>query len=72
MLTIGRGLDCDVVLADRYVSRHHARISNLPMVTLVQDLGSTHGTYVNGVRISQPTPLRPGDIIRIGNSELTI
>ena len=72
VLTIGRGLDCDIVLADRYVSRHHARISNLPMVTLVQDLGSTHGTYVNGVRISQPTPLRPGDVIRIGNSELAI
>ena len=72
VLTIGRGLDCDVVLADRYVSRHHARISSLPMVTLLQDLGSTHGTFVNGQRISQPTPLRPGDVIRIGNSELVI
>jgi len=65
---IGRLGDCNLVLSDEGVSRHHARIG-LQATTghAVTDLGSTNGTYVNGLKISGPTALRDGDTIGIGS-----
>ena len=59
---------------DPEMSRQHARITTGPSgEVLIEDLGSTNGTFVNGHRIADPTPIRPGDKIELGNSgfELT-
>jgi 6-phosphogluconolactonase (cycloisomerase 2 family) len=56
---------------DQELSRRHARISRGPDGQLViEDLGSTNGTRVNGRRISAPTPLKPGDAIEVGETRL--
>jgi len=67
-ITIGRKPDNDVFLDDQTVSSEHAAVS-LMGVPAITDLGSTNGTFVNGVRISKQE-LRHGDVIRIGQHEL--
>ncbi len=62
---IGRGLDCQLVLPDPGISRHHARIDWLAEPCLV-DLNSTIGTRVNGRLVDRPTTLLPGDLLAIG------
>lgn len=64
---IGRGSDCDLVLPERQVSRHHARIERQANGTYnVQDLGSKNRTYVNGIELGeQAHPLRDGDELQI-------
>ena len=52
--------------ADRLVSSEHARIVRGPGHLEIEDLGSTNGTFVNGVRVQEPTPLAEGDIIFAG------
>jgi hypothetical protein len=66
-LLIGRGSDCDIILPNRQVSRHHARIERLADgVYQVRDLGSKNHTYVNGEQLGQePRILRDGDEIQI-------
>lgn len=66
--TLGRGQDCDLVVADIASSREHATltIGRLPEIMSIEDLGSRNGTYVNEMRIGQPTPLHVGSRIRIG------
>lgn len=64
-LLIGRGKECDVILADRKVSRRHARISRNGADTLVEDLGSKNGTCVNGNPVEGRRALRDGDILQI-------
>lgn len=64
-LTIGRADDCDIVLPDRLVSRHHARIYWLDGHYFVEDLGSKNGTHVNGQEIHEPRQLVDGDEIQI-------
>lgn len=56
---------------DRQASRRHARIEISPSGPIISDLASTNGTYLNGQRITQ-SPLRTGDHIRIGNTELRV
>ena len=68
---IGRSRDCDVVLQDQNVSRHHAEIRPSGAKWMVKDLGSTNGVKVNGRRIQGPQSLRPGDTIELGTSRLT-
>jgi len=65
-LLIGRDADCDVVVADRQVSRHHARI-RVPAEgeVVLEDLQSKNGTHVNGVVIEGPYRLSDGDVIQI-------
>ena len=62
---IGRGEDCDIVIPERQVSRHHARLLNTPEGTLLEDLSSKNGTYQNGNSIQEPVYLQDGDIIQI-------
>ena len=71
-LTIGRGPDVDIPLEDTYASTHHARISQRNEAWMVEDLGSTNGTYLNQRKVTVPTQLSPGDRIRIGNTYLEV
>jgi hypothetical protein len=54
-----------VVIADRQVSRYHARLTATPKGLLLEDLGSKNGTYINGKLVSEPTYLQDGDIIAV-------
>jgi hypothetical protein len=63
--SIGRWRDNDVVVDDRWVSRHHARVRHAGEQYLIEDLGSKNGTLVNGRRIAGPTALADGDEIQV-------
>jgi pSer/pThr/pTyr-binding forkhead associated (FHA) protein len=70
-LTIGRGNQNDVPIdGDEFASARHVRIEPRRDGVWVHDLGSTNGTYVNGVRIDRPRKLLDGDIVRVGDTEL--
>jgi hypothetical protein len=69
--TIGRRRECDLVLSDPQASRTHARISPRDGDFVLEDLGSTSGTLVNGQRIQRHV-LRPGDEIQIGQTRLRL
>lgn len=68
--TVGRQADCDLVLADASVSRHHAMITGGPEGYVASDLRSRNGTYVNRVPVVRPTLLRDGDELRVGQVAL--
>jgi FHA domain len=68
---LGRGDRADIHLEDSFASSNHARVSPHGDVMVVEDLGSTNGTYLNGEPLSGPQPLHPGDRIRIGDSEFS-
>jgi hypothetical protein len=68
--TLGRG-DVEIQLDDPFASSRHARISRHGHVFVIEDLGSTNGTYLNEEPLSGPQPLHPGDRIRIGDSEFS-
>src|SRR2546425_4121530 len=65
-VTIGRASDNTVRLSDPTVSRHHARISPTTRGAMIEDAGSTSGTWLDGRRISAPAPLRDGTKIAVG------
>lgn len=70
-LTIGRGAQNDIALGgDTFASAHHARVEPRRDGVWVEDVGSTNGTYVNGARLSKPRRLVPGDVIRVGSTDL--
>lgn len=68
---IGKLATNDIMITDPYASRIHASIRWAPQGYMVEDLRSTNGTYVNGQRITGPVLLQPGQVIRIGRTELT-
>jgi hypothetical protein len=68
---IGRSRDCDVVLSDQNVSRHHAEVRPSGGKWTVRDMGSTNGVKVNGRRIQGAQSLRRGDTIELGTSRVT-
>ena len=68
VLTIGRGLENDIVLTDGRASRDHARIEMIGGQIVIVDLGSSNGTLVNGIPITGSTPVGPGTIITIGHT----
>ena len=71
-LLVGRESDCDIVLANPAVSRRHLRLSKRGMEWLVEDLGSRHGTVLNGapLRENQPTALRDRDRLEVAGSQV--
>jgi DNA-binding winged helix-turn-helix (wHTH) protein len=66
----GRDAECSLTIDAGTVSRRHARITVVAGTATIEDLGSTNGTYVNGMRISGPTPLGPGDELMLGSEVL--
>jgi hypothetical protein len=72
-LTIGRGGQNDLVLSgDEFASARHVRVEARRDGVWVQDLGSTNGTYVNGSRVAGAQRLTPGDVIRVGETDLRL
>jgi FHA domain-containing protein len=71
-LTIGRESEMDAVLSDPRASRRHARLYVQGDALIVEDLGSTSGTALNGVRLAGPAALRAGDRLRMGETELLV
>jgi len=71
-ILIGRGSDAAIRLEDDYVSTRHARIAASGDQWFVEDLGSTNGTYVGTVRITQPTTITLGTQVRIGKTVLEL
>lgn len=69
-VTLGRG-NVEIHLEDPFASSHHARITPEGSVVVIEDLGSTNGTYLNDSPLSGPQPLHNGDRIRIGDSEFS-
>ncbi len=71
-ITIGRAPDSTLVIDDDYASSRHARLSLADGVWLVEDLGSTNGTFLGRARVSVPTPVEPGAPVRIGRTVLEL
>lgn len=69
-ITLGRATECTVPIRDRYLSRRHAEIVFEGGRWLVRDCGSVNGTLLNGTRVTAPLPLRAGDRIHIGDTEV--
>jgi hypothetical protein len=69
---IGRHPDCDVVIKSRDVSRKHARVHHDPAGKwFIDDLSSSNGIFVNGRNV-ESCPLRPGDVVEIGQASLSL
>jgi hypothetical protein len=68
--TLGRA-DVEIRLDDPFASSRHARITRQGRMLVIEDLGSTNGTYLNDEPLTGPQPLHDGDRIRIGDSEFT-
>ena len=69
-LVIGRASDNAISIPDTSVSRKHVLIRKTPEGWAASDMGSGNGTMVNGETIAQETPLKPGDAITLGDTEL--
>jgi hypothetical protein len=70
-VTIGRSSQNDVALAeDEFASARHARIEPRRDGVWVEDIGSTNGTYLNGIRLARARKLAAGDVVRVGETEL--
>jgi hypothetical protein len=70
-LTLGRSSQNDIQLKrDEYASSTHARLEPRRDGVWLEDIGSTNGTYLNGIRLTRPKRLTSGDIVRIGETEL--
>jgi serine phosphatase RsbU (regulator of sigma subunit) len=65
-VTLGRAPPADIVLGDSEVSRLHCRLSLSGDTLIVTDLNSTNGAFIDGTRLTEPTPLRVGEILRVG------
>ena len=71
-ILIGRAPECTLVLDDDYASSRHARLSLQGGVWMVEDLGSTNGTFLGRSRVAEATPLEPGAPVRIGRTVLEL
>ena len=64
-IVLGRESTCDVVVADRQISRYHARLTPTPEGVILEDLGSKNGTHHNGVPLTGPVVLQDGDLVSV-------
>ena len=71
-LIIGRSSAAELVLADRFLSRQHARLHREGEAWLVEDLGSRNGTLLNGTRVEEPTKISVGDEVRLSGSVILV
>jgi hypothetical protein len=71
-VTLGRADDSTLVLTDDYASSRHARLVLGEDAWLVEDLGSTNGTYLGASKVTRPTPVPLGQPIRIGKTVLEL
>lgn len=67
--TVGRAVECDVVVASKSISREHARLYRQGRRWFVEDIGSTNGTFLNGERVIAASDLRDGDCLKVGEVE---
>ena len=65
--TIGRAVENEIVISGKRVSREHACVRREGWRVILEDLGSTNGTFLNEQRISEPVQLRDGDHIKVGD-----
>jgi pSer/pThr/pTyr-binding forkhead associated (FHA) protein len=70
-VVLGRGAGADIQLEDTFASSRHARVARQGSVMVLEDLGSTNGTFLNGEPLRGPQPLHQGDRIRIGETEFS-
>jgi hypothetical protein len=68
-IVLGRGDRAEIRLQDPFASARHARVYEQGNIVVIEDLGSTNGTYLNEELLETPRPLHPGDRVRIGDSE---
>ncbi|PKQ16698.1 MAG: FHA domain-containing protein [Actinobacteria bacterium HGW-Actinobacteria-7] len=71
-VVIGRSPGADIVIGDDFVSGRHARVTPAGSEAVLEDLGSTNGTLLNGQRVLGSQSLRPGDLIEIGAVKIKV
>ncbi len=71
LTTIGRAVECDIVITSKRVSREHARLTRTGRRVMLEDAGSTNGTFLNSERLMGAMELRDGDLIDIGDVRFT-
>jgi hypothetical protein len=71
-VVVGRSPSSDIVIDEPYVSATHARFTIQGPALVLEDLGSTNGTMVNGHAIDQPVTLRDGDEVQIGDTIMRV
>lgn len=71
-IIVGRSPGADIVIGTSFVSGRHARFSLAGKDLVLEDLGSTNGTLLNGVPVVQPVGLRDGDIVTVGNVDIKV
>ena len=69
---VGRSPNADIVIAAGYVSARHARFSLMGQSLFVEDLGSTNGTTVNGVPITETASLKDNDVVSVGDVAIRV
>jgi DNA-binding winged helix-turn-helix (wHTH) protein len=68
-IVLGRESSCDVVVADRQISRFHARVTPTTEGVILEDLGSKNGTHLNGIPLTAPVVLQDGDIVSVAMAQ---
>ena len=71
-VVVGRSVESDLAIDDPFLSRRHFRLFRVGGTLLVEDLGSRNGTLLNDRPVLTATPVRPGDVVRISASTLTV
>lgn len=71
-VVIGRSTKCDLTISDRSLSRKHARLFKSEETWMIEDFGSRNGTRVNGIPVLEPTRVRPGDVVSLSASVITL
>jgi len=71
-LSIGRAAGCEITLDDTFISQVHARVTRGQSGVVIEDLGSTNGTYLNRKKVTAPVVVQTGDVIQVGSTVLEL